>query len=364
MAPEDLSFSPDWAVPPGETLQELLDDLGMSQAELAARLERPKKLVNEIVQGKAAITADTAIQLERVLGLKAEFWLNLERGYREALARQRDREALKKEVEWLRTVPLKPLLDKGWVAKHRDPIDQLRAVLEFFGCASPSAVETYCGSLQVSFRKSTRFESDPMATAVWLRRGEILGHEIECKPFDRAKFRDVLQRIRLLTPKEPREFYPETQRLCAGCGVAFVIVPEIPGCRANGAARWLSKDKAIIQLSLRYSWSDIFWFSFFHEAGHILLHNKKKAVFLDAGYGEDGDEQEANRFAAEQLIPSGAWARFLERNAFDLPSVQGFAEEQGIHPGIVVGRLQHEGVIPHGHRLNGVKTRFKWATER
>lgn len=101
MTPEDLSFSPDWAVPPGETLQEIIDDLGMSQAELANRLERPKKLVNEIIQGKAAITPDTAIQLERVLGLKAQFWLNLEQNYREALARQKDRAFLAQHVEWL-----------------------------------------------------------------------------------------------------------------------------------------------------------------------------------------------------------------------------------------------------------------------
>ncbi len=363
MGPEKLSFSPDWAVPPGETLQELLDDFGMSQADLASRLDRPKKLVNEIVQGKSAITADTAIQFERVLGLKAEFWLNLEQNYREALARQRDQEALSREIDWLKTLPLKPLVEKGWVAKQRDPIDQLRAVLEFFRCASPSAVETYCAGLQVSFRKSTKFESDLMATAAWLRRGELIGQEVDCEPYDKGKFREALQRIRLLTPKEPQEFYPEAQRLCSESGVAFAIVPEISGCRVSGAARWLSKDKAIIQLSLRYSWSDIFWFSFFHEAGHILLHNKKKAVFLDGGYGEDEDEQEANRFAAEQLIPSVAWVKFCDRREFDPHLVLRFAEELRIHPGIVVGRLQHEGIIGHGHLLNRLKTRFKWASD-
>lgn len=359
MTTEDLSFSPDWAVPPGETLQELLDDLEMSQAELAARLDRPKKLVNEIVQGKAAITADTAIQLERVLGLKAQFWLNLEQNYREALARQRDRQVLSEEVEWLGSIPLKPLVKLGWVSKQKDPVDQLLSVLDFFGCASPAAVETYCHGLQVAFRMSTKFQSDPMTTAAWLRRGEVNAHQVECQPYDRGKFKEALHRIRLLTNKPPGEFYPEAQQLCADSGVAFVIIPEIPGSSVNGAARWLSKEKAMIQLSLRYSWSDIFWFSFFHEAGHILLHSKKKAVFLDEGCGDDDDEQQANRFATEQLIPTESWNGFTERWRFDYESVQRFANELGIHPGIVVGRLQHEELIRY-HFLNGLRTSFKW----
>lgn len=359
---DDLSFSPDWAIPPGETIQELIDDRGWTQTELAARLHITPKHVNELIQGKAMITAGMAILLERVLGLRAVFWLNLDQNYREAIARQLDRETLAGEIDWLKTVPVKALVEKGWVQKHSDPVSQLQAVLGFFGCASPGAVDTYCASLQVSFRKSAKFESNPMATATWLRRGEILGQEVECRPYDRAAFRRALREIRLLTPKEPREFYPQAQQLCADAGVAFVIVPELPGCRVNGAARWLSKDKAIVQLSLRYSWSDIFWFSFFHEAGHVLLHNKKKAVFLDEGHGEDPDEQEANRFSAEHLISTADWSRFRAGRGLDLESVERFAEEQGIHPGIVVGRLQHEGVIPFNHPLNRVKTRFKWVS--
>lgn len=362
MTPEDLSFSPDWAVPPGETLQEIIDDLGMSQAELANRLERPKKLVNEIIQGKAAITPDTAIQLERVLGLKAQFWLNLEQNYREALARQKDRAFLAQHVEWLKSIPLKALQKLEWVPKHTDPVEQLKAVLEFFGCASTAAVETYAANLQVAFRKSAKFASDELATAAWLRRGEIEAHEIECQPYDRDKFRRALNEIRRLTVRDPEEFFPETQKLCAECGVAFVVIPEVPGCRANGAARWLSKDKAILQLSLRYSWSDIFWFSFFHEAAHILKH-AKKAVFLDAGRGEDTveEEQEADRFASDHLIPPDAWARFRGRRVFTEASVLEFAREQEIHPGIVVGRLQHEGLISYSNRLYTLKTRFKWS---
>lgn len=362
MRTEDLSFSPDWAVPPGETLQELLDDLDMSQAELAARLNRPKKLVNEIIQGKAAITADTAIQLERVLGLKAHFWLNLEQNYREALARQRERQVLEEEIEWLKSIPARDLVKHRWVPRQKDPVDQLRAVLDFFGCASPAAVETYCHGLQVAFRMSTKVKSDPIAIAAWLRRGEIEAHQVECQPHDRGRFKEALTRIRPLTIKPPEEFYPEAQRLCADAGIAFVIIPEVTGSRVNGAARWLSKEKAMIQLSLRYRWSDIFWFSFYHEAGHILLHSKKKSVFLDEGYEEDAEEQQANRFAAESLIPTESWSHFSERLRFDQEAVLRFASELGIHPGIIVGRLQHEQLIRHDV-LNRLRTRFHWVTE-
>jgi hypothetical protein len=232
--------------------------------------------------------------------------------------------------------------------------------LGFFGVASPDQWRSLWAGADVAYRKSVVFESDPGAVAAWLRRGELEARRIRCHPYDSKKFRQALQEIRGLTASSPEVFQSEIERLCAESGVAVVFVPELPKVRVSGAARWLSPTKALIQLSLRYKANDHFWFSFFHEAGHLLLHGKK-SVFIDDGEGKDQWEEEANRFAAELLIPSQALRRFLRMCPPNESGITAFAEEMGIAPGIVVGRLQHDEVLGYD-RCNHLKQRFEWAS--
>ena len=147
--------------------------------------------------------------------------------------------------------------------------------------------------------------------------------------------------------------------LCAEAGVALVFVPEIKGCPVSGLTRWLSPTKALIQMSLRHKTDDQFWFTFFHEAGHIL-HDGKKKIFIDDNRPEDDREKKANRFAADFLIPPEATPELWTLTT--RTSVRDFAKRMGIAPGIVVGRLQHDRVIPFSH-LNDLKTRFTWVEQ-
>lgn len=195
----------------------------------------------------------------------------------------------------------------------------------------------------------------------WLRKGEIEAQRIRCEPFDASKFRKALQHIRLLTTKNPEFFVPELISLCAACGVAVVFVPELPKARVSGATRWLSPKKALIQLSLRYKTDDHLWFTFFHEAGHILRHNKKN-IFLEGDNSENDEEQEANQFASNILIPPAEFVRFRTGGRHSKALIEEFALSIGIAPGIVVGRLQHEEVLPLSH-CNDLKQRFAWANE-
>ena len=119
-------YVPDLVSAPGETLEEVLETRGMSQAELADRTGRPKKTINEIIRGKAAITAETAIQFERVLGIPASFWMAREQNYREAIARTKEFESLESQAEWLRKIPYKAMAKLGWVAEHREKITPAR----------------------------------------------------------------------------------------------------------------------------------------------------------------------------------------------------------------------------------------------
>ncbi len=350
-------FKPDYAVPPGETLRETLEAIGMSQAELAERMGRPKKTINEIIKGKVALTSETSLQLERVLGIPSGFWNNLERNYQETLARVGEQKRLQKQVDWLRKMPVNALIKRGYIKRFRDKIKQLQEVLNFFGVASPELWEERWLGAKVSYRKSSAFQSDPGAVASWLRMGELAAQKIECKPYDARKFKNALSEIRNLTNQPPEIFQPALIHICSEAGVAVAFVPELPKIQASGATWWINPHKAVIQLSLRYKRDDQLWFSFFHEAGHILLHSKKE-VFIEDN-SENSKEDEANRFASEILIPKRKLYHFLESSQLNKAAIKRFASEIGIAPGIVVGRLQHDGILPYSH-CNDLKRRFEW----
>jgi HTH-type transcriptional regulator / antitoxin HigA len=359
-------FKPDYAFHPGETLAETLETLAMSQAELAQRTGRPLKTINEIIQGKAAITADTALQLERATGVPATFWNNAQRNYEAALARQAEAEQIEHGVEWLKNFPVKTLVSLGWLKKAENQIEQMRELLSFFGVAGVAEWESIWSSPQAAFRKSTAFEAQPTSVAAWLREGERRAQRLKTKPFSKDHFNQALVEIRKLTNAEPETFEPEMKRLCATCGVALVFVPEVPGTRAYGATRWLSPEKAILQLSLRGKADDFLWFTFFHEAAHILKHGKKD-VFIEAKEASKDKsvlqkEEEANNFAADFLIPKSAFRELHRRQPFTAGRICAFAKDLGIAPGIVVGRLQHEQLIRF-NQFYQLKRRFCFKEE-
>jgi len=352
-------FIPNYATPPGETLLETIQTLGMNQAELAKRTGRPLKTINEIIKGKAAITPETALQLERVLGVPASFWNNLERNYCEARARLDEQARLQNQLAWLKRIPVKAITALGWVAVCDDPVQQFQTVLQFFGVASPNQWENMWGKPVAAYRQSRAFQSDPGAVSAWLRKGELDAQQIACQPYDAAKFQSALKRARTLTTAAPEEFCPALTRLCAQAGVAVVFVPELPKVRVSGVTRWLAPDKALIQLSLFYKRDDQLWFTFFHEAGHIVLHGKRD-VFLEEDDLVGDKENQANDFAANVLIAPSDWERFIQAGAYrSKTGIQQFADEIGIAPGIVVGRLQHERHLPHSH-CNDLIRRLVW----
>jgi len=354
----EYGYSPDYAVAPGETLLETIQAIGMNQAELAARTGRPLKTINEIIKGKEAITPRTALQLERVLGIPATFWNNLERNYQDALERIEERKRLTTQVEWLKKLPVRTMEKLGWIRRRQDKTGQVEELLNFFGVASPVQWDGLWSTGSVAYRKSSAFRSEAGAVAAWIRKGELEAKTITCLPYDEGKFRNALTRIRTLTKASLDDLLPEMTRLCAEAGVAVVSVPELDKTRVSGATRWLSPAKALIQLSFRYKTDDHFIFTFFHEAGHILRHGKRD-MFIEGDDTVDGKEEEANRFASDFLIPPLAYQRLVRSVPRSVEAVRVFAKELGIAPGIVVGRLQHDGKIPRNY-FNDLKRHVEW----
>jgi hypothetical protein len=248
----------------------------------------------------------------------------------------------------------------GWLEKHKNKKHQLVEVLRFFGIASVEQWDDMWPNLNVAYRQHNTHEVFPEAVSAWLRKGEIEAANIQCQAYDKAAFRVALDKVRSLTAESPEVFVSAMQSLCAQAGVAVVFVPALPKTGVSGATRWLNPGKAIIQLSLRYKTNDHLWFTFYHEAGHILLHGKKE-LFLEGANGLDPvKEQEANAFAENELINKKMLKQFMQTTTgYSKSNIVQFARQVGIAPGVVVGQLQHKGVLPPSH-CNDLKQRYEW----
>lgn len=351
-------YVPDFVSPPGETLQELLDSKGMSQAELAERTGRPKKTINEIVKGKVAITPETAIQFELVLGVPAAFWNTREQQYRESLARQEEYANLVQFTGWADRFPCAAMEKRGWLAPRKAKAERVEELLAFFGVASPDAWNGVWRGAAPSFKQSRAFKPSFEALAAWLRKGELEASEVDAAPFDSNRFEQWLPHARSLTRQT--DFARTLVDSCAACGVIVVFVPELPGTHVWGATRWVSASRALIHFSLRYRTDDHFWFTFFHECGHVLKHGKRD-VFVegDEVVHDDQKEAEANEFARNQLIPESALKGFLRKRVFTSTTIRQFAFHIGVAPGIVVGRLQHDLLLSR-NECNELKRELHW----
>jgi HTH-type transcriptional regulator / antitoxin HigA len=347
-----IPFTPD-AVHPGEIVSEYVEFHGWSQRDLARRTGLTPKTISEISNGKAPLTPTTALALEKVLRRPAHFWLNLQRQYDEAEARNRELRRSALWTDWVRKFPLKDMKRLRFsIPEGRSDVD---ALLTFLGVTSPQSWDAVWGASNVAYRQTHRFTQSAEAISAWVRETELEAEQMETAPFDEARLRASIGKLRHLTREKAENILEPVQTICAASGIAVVLVPELPHCGISGSAQWLSDKKALIGLTLRYKTDDQLWFTFFHELAHILLHRRRRAFIVDNA-AEDltdrvidpemqGYEAEANQFAADTLIPPGALSEFLHARTFTNETIYDFAENIGVGPGIVVGRLQHDGVL-------------------
>ncbi|MDP2181631.1 MAG: helix-turn-helix domain-containing protein [Actinomycetota bacterium] len=350
----------DLPVAPGETIREILEERGITQVDFALRLGKSEKFVSQLVNGKASLTHETAIELERVLGVPSSFWNTSEATYRDVLARQHRETEHAEQADWIDSFPLKEMAAHGWIAREASPVEQAEGLLSFFGVSSVSAYRNYWGSeKRLAARMSTAYTPETPAIAAWLRAGERAAEAIRVAPFDEKRFRGVLGDLRTVTCQPDAKWQQLLEERCSSAGVAVVFVPDLPKTRCFAVSWWASRTRAIIQIGLRYKTDDHLWFSFFHEAGHLLLDDRKRSGISDLD-GDSAAEERANRFAADLLIPSAEYAVFVAAGQPSKATVRAFAERIGIAPSIVVGRLQKDGVIPPSW-MNDLKTKLEWA---
>ncbi|MBI3337415.1 MAG: HigA family addiction module antidote protein [Candidatus Staskawiczbacteria bacterium] len=342
MATKD--YNPNITIHPGVTLKELLENLNMTQTDLAERTGLTPKTINEIIQEKNPISPETSLKLSAVFGMSPAFWNNLERNYQETMARIERDKKLEKELPFLQKFHCyKDLTKWKYIPEASDQKEKVLNLLNFFGVSSLEFVQkTY----QVAFRQSKQKNLSNECLAAWLRCGEIDGIKIETKPFDRDKLMSSIESLRALTNKGATEIEKKLQKVCAEFGVAVAFVPYFSNTYVDGATRWLSTDKALIQVSLRGAHIDRFWFTFFHEIGHLLKHGKKDQFveFEDRSNRMiEVKEREADEFASKTLIPESEFQQFVSSGkVLSDDGINSFAKKINISPAIIAGRIAHE----------------------
>jgi len=354
------AYTPAELIPPGETLLEWLDREDMSQVEFARRARLTPKHITQVVKGKVGISPEVAIAFERVTSMTARYWTQLDANYQTAKQRLNEEAVLLQRVDLVDKFPVAELERRGCVEKSSTKPDKLRALLAFFGVADPDTLEAVW--LQPAmYRRSKSFLADAGAVACWLRLAEIRAAQIKTARFDPDSVRDSIDEIRALSRLPGIEWLEPLTKLCASLGIALVIVKELPKCRINGATRWISPNKAMIALSLRHRRNDIFWFTLFHELCHLLKHSKKETFVDGTDTIEQDLEDEADAYAARVLIPPKASAQLPGLRT--LGDVQEFAKSVRVADGIVVGRMQHEGLIPHNQWTTAF-VRYRFGDDR
>ncbi len=333
----------DVAVPPGDTLREALDELHMSQVELAGRIGASTKHVNQIIKGVVPISADIAHRLDSVTGIPARMWTRLESDYQTVKAKKAREVSLAATVDWVKDMPVAAMVKAGALPAGRfSKQDRLDQVLRFFGIADIDAFSTVVPA--AAFRKSASEKQNQFAAAAWLRLGEVAARDMDINDFNARALRASLAELRTLTDEDPSTALPRLVEIAAAAGVAVVFVPEVTGSRAYGATFWVNARRPVVLLSARGGTVDKFWETLFHELGHVILHDKK-SVFIEDEEGDDEvlrDEQEAIAFSRDLLIPATEQDQLPTLTSED--DVSRFAEAIGVQSGIVLAELQRQGL--------------------
>lgn len=352
-----MSYTPNIAIHPGRVIARELDFLGMTQKMLSERTGLSEKQLSLIIHGEASVTAETATLLSNAIGGSAEYWSNLDALYRTVIARDQMHKRAESEVELVRTedflLAYRELAKYGYIERTKDPVTKVLNLWNFFGVNSLNAI----GKTEATaFRKSAGQKTNPIALAAWVRCGELKARKKQVMEYDESKLKDSFSNIKKIIYNMPNDFFEQIANVLSDCGVILIACPHFLGTYVNGATKWVGGNP-IIQVSMRGKMADKLWFTLFHEIGHILKHGKKGQISCDND--NSAQEQEANDFAAEILLPKKEYDAFRYKGDYSCNAILEFAKSKEIDPGVIVGRLQYDRYIQY-NQLNHLHKQLKW----
>ncbi len=330
--------------PPGDYLQDWLDRCNWTQTELAEVMGRPVTLISQIINGRSGISPETARELADALGTSAEYWLRLDGAHKLSKVRQPDDAIVRRRRIYSKT-PVKELIRRNWIEPSNN-VDVLESrVARFLGVVS---IDDEPIVFAHAARKSTPYESASPAQVAWLRRAQQLAATLDVQPYSRSQFDSTIRELKTLL-HDAREAH-HVPRVLANAGIRFMVIEHTNGSKIDGACFWLDSNAPVIAVSLRYDRLDNFWYTVFHELGHIRSKdglNKHATLDVDLWAKPTSDkpshEKKADEFAVGTLVPQDELNDFIERVSpmYSTRQVVGFSLIHKVHPSIVIGQLQY-----------------------
>ncbi|NEO97843.1 MAG: HigA family addiction module antidote protein [Symploca sp. SIO2E9] len=336
-------FLPARVPPPGRILMRELEARGWTQKDLAEITERPTQTINAIIQAKKQITPETALDLGEAFGTSAEFWTNLEMNYRLHLARKENQARNTTRKSRLYSLaPISELIKRGWIEASDSIEDLEKQICDFFGIDSIEEQP----KLAINFRCSQERNPEANAQLAWAKQVENLAKQQTVSQFNREQLQAAIPSI--LAFAEQPEDLKQIPELLLSLGVHFVIVPHLNKTYLDGAMFYLA-EHPVVALTLRYDRIDAFWFTFMHELGHIVSGHQGSYLDDFGNLALNNEETQANQLAADWLIDPLALQDFLTKHQppFSRKVIEGFASHQKRHPGIILGRLQNDQLVPY-----------------
>lgn len=361
-----ISYEELIAFHPGYYIKEMIEDLAITQDELAKRLDTTGKTVSELLNGRINLTDEMALRLSIVFDTSVDMWLNLNKSYiykKLEIERRRQEDA---QCELVKMMDYKFWVELGLVAPVKKTTDKVRELQRYFKVSNLSVLKRRDFLVQYRTAITEVKDINVINANAWVQTAINMGREIIVEKFDSKKLKHLLPNIRNMTMQSPDIFIQELKEILASCGVALVIMPNLKNCGVNGAVKWLNKEKVILAVNDRRKFADIFWFSFFHEIGHVfqkriamLIVSDKNCDWIDEDKLMKKLEEDADSFAQDILISKREYEQFVCNQSFDEESIREFSIKINIHPGIVLGRLQKDNYVPYQTKLNVLKEKYK-----
>lgn len=339
---------------PGYYVKELIEEMEITQKEFALRLNTTGKNLSELVNGKISLSKDIAENLSLMTGTSISVWLNLQKKYDEKCCEIECEKKIDAEKNRLAMLDYQYFVNVGAVEDYSDKNRQVKALCRVLNIASLSVLEktdllTACKTSigKVSIKNVINANA-------WIQLGKMIARKIDCKPYSQDNLLNSIPKLRALTRENLIIAFPKIQKILLESGIALIALPYMKNSGLNGAVKWLNNNKAMLLINDRGKDVSNFWFTLFHEINHILqkrttfvylTSEDKKSAILSLGRNDETEEKIANKFAANQLIPSNAYNNFIGAKNFSFSEIQRFADSIGIDAYIVIGRLKHDSLL-------------------
>ena len=335
---------------PGYYIADLIEDMGISQAEFATRMGTSAKTLSKLVNGQINLSNNLAKKLAVMLGTSPEVWLNLQYSYSQKLIEIETAKDFDAQKEIAGLIDYSYFVKVAHLPATKNIREKVKNLCQFFMISDLQILAQ--PDFLVNFRTgiANAGEKNLINARAWLQTAMNFAKSIQTSPFNAEKLEESLPELKSMTVQDPTVFLPRMQEIFSECGVAFVLLPNLKNSGINGAVKWVNANRVVLAMNNRGLDADKFWFSLFHEIKHVL-QQKIKTVFIRSNLSEqreldDSLEKEADEFASNYLISPAQMELFAPNMYTSDKDIVAFADSIGIHPGIVVGRLQHEKIIP------------------